>query len=89
MQPYRAAVAQLGNGNTGGVVELEEGENSRQVQMRLHRAARDAGFNIRFQRQSKNPTELKFRLQTDEENARLKERGRKLAQSRANKTKEK
>ncbi len=87
MQVYREAVAQLGNGHTGGVIDLDEGDNPRQVQMRLHKAARDAGFNIRFQRQSKNPTELKFRLQTPDETARLKERGRNLAEARKSKKK--
>lgn len=82
MQPYREAVRQLGDKAPGGVVELDEGEEQRSVMMCLHRAARDAGKNIRFQRSGKNQSELRFRLQTPEETTRLKERGQHLAQAR-------
>ena len=86
MRPYREAADQLGNGNTGGVIELEEGENPRLVMMRLHRAAHDKGLYLRFQRSRPDTRELKFRIQTEEEVARLKERGQKLAQARQQKS---
>lgn len=83
MEPYREAMDQLGPESPGGVVELELDENPRIVMMRLHRAARDAGLNIRFQRHGKSQREeLRFRLQTPEETERLKERGRNLAAAR-------
>ena len=82
MQVYHDAVEQLDQNNTGGIVELEENENPRQVMMRLHRAARDAGHYLRFQRRGGDQRELRFRLQTPEETTRLKERGASLAQAR-------
>ena len=82
MQVYREAVQQLSDQTPGGVIELDEGDEQRAVMLRLHRAARDAGRNIRFQRSGKTSHELRFRLQTPEETERLKERGRNLAQSR-------
>ncbi len=48
-RPYREAVSQLGTGKTGGIIELEEGENPRLVMLRMHRAAHDAGLYLRFQ----------------------------------------
>ena len=86
MKPYHEAVAQLGNGQTGGIIELDEGEEPRQAMMRLHRAARDSGKNIRFKRTGKGSTSRLFRLQTDEESNRLKEPGRRLAASRQSKS---
>ena len=82
MRPYREAVSQLGNDKTGGIIELDEGENPRLVMMRMHRAARDAGHYLRFQRHGREQRELRFRLQTPEETTRLKERGASLAQAR-------
>ncbi len=82
MQPFREAVQQLGPDRPGGIVELELDENPRMVMMRLHRAARDSGKNIRFQRHGRDQRELRFRLQTPDETERLKERGRNLAASR-------
>ena len=82
MRPYREAVSQLGNDKTGGIIELDEGENPRLVMMRMHRAARDAGHYLRFQRRGGDQRELRFRLQTPEETTRLKERGASLAQAR-------
>ena len=82
MRPYREAASQLGPETPGGVVELEENENPRLVMMRLHRAARDAGHYLRFQRRGGDQRELRFRLQTPEETRRLKERGASLAQAR-------
>ena len=82
MRPYREAVSQLGHETPGGIVELEENENPRLVMMRLHRAARDAGHYLRFQRHGREQRELRFRLQTPEETRRLKERGALLAQAR-------
>ena len=82
LRPYREAVSQLGNGKTGGIIELEEGEDPRLVMMRMHRAARDAGHYLRFQRRGGDQRELRFRLQTPEETRRLKERGASLAQAR-------
>ena len=49
-RPYREVVSQLGNGKTGGILELEEGENPRLVMLRLRRAAPDKGVYLRFQR---------------------------------------
>ncbi len=80
--PYREAVGQLGDGKIGGIIELEEGENPRLVMQRMHRAARDAGHYLRFQRRGGDQRELRFRLQTPEETRRLKERGASLAQAR-------
>jgi hypothetical protein len=85
MMPFREAVSQLGADRPGGTIELEGDENPRMVMMRMHRAARDLNKNIRFQRHGKDQRELRFRLQTPEETARLKDRGRKLAQSRRTK----
>jgi hypothetical protein len=83
MMPYHEAVSQLGSPKPGGVVDLGEGDNPRQVMMRLHKAARDRGLNLRFKRQgSDGQNQLVFRLQSEEETKRLKERGQKLAQSR-------
>ena len=82
MRPYRDAVDQLGPEMPGGVVELEEDENPRLVMMRLHKAARDAGLYLRFQRHGREQRELRFRLQTPEETTRLKERGALLARAR-------
>ena len=82
LRPYQEAVSQLGPETPGGVVELEENENPRLVMMRLHRAARDAGHYLRFQRRGGDQRELRFRLQTPEETRRLKERGASLAQVR-------
>ena len=83
MQPYREAVSQLGPATPGGVVELEPNENPRVVMLRLHRAARDNGLYLRFQRHGKaQREELRFRLRTPEETARLKKRGTQLAQAR-------
>ncbi len=82
MRPYRDAVSQLSSKTPGGIVELEEGEDPRLVMMRLHRAARDAGYYLRFQRRGGAQRELRFRLQTPEETRRLKERGASLAQAR-------
>lgn len=85
MGPFREAVAQLDERQPGGVVELDIDDNPRIVMMRLHKAARDAGKHLRFQRHGKDQRELRFRLQTPEETDRLKERGRNLAQSRQQK----
>ncbi|HEX2173774.1 MAG TPA: hypothetical protein VHL09_15155 [Dehalococcoidia bacterium] len=82
MKPYRDAVQKLGDDLPGGVIDLEESENPRMVMMRLHRAAHDHGIYLRFQRHGKNQRQLRFRLQTSDETARLKERGAKLAQAR-------
>ena len=84
MRPYRDAVAQLGPERPGGLIELEEGENPREVMTRLHQAAHDAGLYLRFQRRGRttDQRELRFRLQTPEETTRLKERGAVLAQAR-------
>ncbi len=83
MMPYYEAVNQLGSQNPGGLVELEEGDNPRQVMMRLHKAGRDRGVNVRFKRQgSDGQNQLVFRLQTEEETKRLKQRGQQLAQAR-------
>ena len=82
MRPYREAVSQLGNDKTGGIIELDEGENPRLVMMRMHRAARDAGHYLRFQRHGREQRGLRFRLQTPEETTRLKERGARLAEVR-------
>ena len=82
MRPYRDAVSQLGPETPGGIVELEENENPRLVMTRLHRAARDAGHYLRFQRLGREQRELRFRLQTPEETMRLKERGARLAEAR-------
>ena len=49
-RPYREAVSHVGNGKTGGILELEEGENPRLVMLRLRRAAPDKGVYLRFQR---------------------------------------
>ena len=82
MGPYRAAASQLSSETPGGIIELEENENPRLVMMRMHRAARDAGYYLRFQRHGKDQRELRFRLQTPEETNRLQERGALLAQAR-------
>jgi hypothetical protein len=50
--------------------------------VRMHRAAHEKGLNLRFQRSRPDAQELKFRLQTADETARLKERGASLAQAR-------
>ena len=86
MRPYREAVGQLGTDKPGGIIKLDEGETPRLVMARLHRAAHDAGFYLRFQRSRPDTRELKFRLQTEEETARLKERGQQLAQARQQKS---
>lgn len=82
MRPYRQAVDQLSEKTPGGVVDLDENENPRLVMMRMHRAAHDQNRYLRFQRHGKNQRQLRFRLQTPEETARLKDRGAKLAQAR-------
>ena len=82
MRPYREAVSQLGPETPGGIVELDEGENPHLVVMRMHRAARDAGHYLRFQRHGREQRELRFRLQTPEETTRLKARGASLPQTR-------
>ncbi len=83
MMPYYEAVSQLGAQHPGGLVELEGNDNPRQVMMRLHKAARDRGLNLRFKRQgSDGQNQLVFRLQTEEETKRLKQRGQQLAQAR-------
>ncbi len=86
MRPYREAAEQLSGEKPGGVIDLEEGENPRLVMMRMHRAARDQGKYLRFQRQGRNGGQLRFRLQTPDETARLKERGAMLAQARQNRS---
>ena len=86
LRPFREAVDQLSENTPGGIIELEENDNPRIVQLRMHRAARDKGLYLRFQRHGKNQRqELRFRLQTPEETTRLKERGAKLAQARQSK----
>lgn len=82
LKPYREAVQQLGDNLPGGVIDLDENENPRMVMVRLHRAAHDQNKYLRFQRHGKNQRQLRFRLQTPEETARLKDRGAKLAQAR-------
>jgi hypothetical protein len=82
MLPYVEAVSKLNKQHPGGIVELEEGDEPRKVMMRLHRAARDRGVNLRFRRQGQESQHLVFRLQTEEETKRLKARGQQLAQSR-------
>lgn len=82
MMPYREAISALSAEEPGGVVELEENENARAVMMRLHRAARDLNRAIRFQRPGRDQRELHFRLQTEEEAARIQERGRRQTQAR-------
>ena len=82
MMSYHEAVSQLNEQHLGGVVELEEGDEPRKVMMRLHRAARDRGLNLRFRRQAADSQQLVFRLQTEEETRRLKQRGAQLAASR-------
>jgi hypothetical protein len=82
MRPYRDAAAQLSSTHPGGTIELETGEDPRTVMMRMHRATRDAGKFIRFSRSQRSGNELRFRLQTEEETTRLKERGQRLAQAR-------
>lgn len=82
MRPYREAVGQLSDDTPGGVIELADNENPRIVMMRMHRAAHDQNKYLRFQRHGKNQRQLRFRLQTPDETARLKDRGAKLAQAR-------
>ena len=82
MMPYVQAVSQLSKKTPGGVVQLEDGDEPRKVMMRLHRAARDRGLNLRFKRQNPDTQQLVFRLQTEEETKRLKARGKQLAESR-------
>ena len=83
-RPYRQAASQLGPETPGGVIELDENDDPQQVMLRMHRAAREAGLFLRFQRRGRGPDqrELRFRLQTPEETTRLKERGALLAQVR-------
>ena len=87
MRPYHEAISQLNKQHPGGVVELEGEDEPRKVMMRLHRAARDRGLNLRFRRQAQNSKQLVFRLQTEEETKRLKDRGKQLAASRRNRGK--
>lgn len=89
MRPFREAVQQLDPDRPGGIIELEPDENPRLVMMRLHRAARDSGKRIKFQRSGQHQQELRFRLQTPEETERLQERGRDLAASRTVRQQEK
>ena len=87
MRPYREAASQLSLERPGGIIELAENENPREAMLRMHRAARDAGLCLRFQRHGKDQRELRLRLQTPEETARLQERGALLAQGRPTKGK--
>ena len=84
MRPYREAARQLGPETPGGVIELGEDEDPQQAILRMHRAAREAGWFLRFQRRGRAPDrrELRFRLQTPEETTRLQERGALLARAR-------
>ena len=84
-RPYREAVSQLGKGKTGGIIELEEGENPRLVMLRMHRAAPDKGVYLHFQHRGVDQRELRFRLPTPAEAPRLKERGALLARARRGK----
>ena len=84
MRPYREAARQLGPETPGGVIELDANDDPQQAMLRMHRAAREAGWFLRFQRRGRAPDqrELRFRLQTPEETTRLQERGALLAQAR-------
>ena len=66
-RPYREAVSQLGKGKTGGIIELEEGENPRLVMLRMHRAPPDKGVYPHFQHRGVDQRELRFRLPTPAE----------------------
>lgn len=82
LEVYREAAAVLNPDRPGGIVTPDEGETMREVKMRFHRAAREAGRNIRFARRPNEDGGLFFRLQTPEETARLRQRGRDMAKAR-------